>query len=74
MVIYKGGKSQFDLYKAAEAQEPLMNDADDMGQLIAKEKDWSNIHSLDRAYKKDGEETPIGGDGIAKGLRKENEK
>ncbi len=74
MVIYKGGKSQFDLYKAAEAQDPLMNDADDMGKLIAKEKDWSNIHFLDRSYKKDGEETPIGGDGIAIGLRKENEK
>jgi hypothetical protein len=74
MVIYKGGKSQFDLYKAAEAQEPDMNEANALGQVIAKEKKWSNIHLLDQAYKEEGEETPIGGDGIAKGLRKENEK
>jgi hypothetical protein len=74
MAIYKGGQSQFNLHEAANKEEPSINDADYNGEVIAKEKDWSNIHFLDRMHKEHGEETPIGGTGIAKGLRKKNEK
>ena len=77
MAIYKGGQSQFDLHEAANKEDPWDNDADFNGKVIATRgagKDWSNIHSLDRMYKKDGEEFPIGGTGIAKGKREKRMK